>query len=129
MTSPSAASSPIASEAGARIVRVDLAGRPYDIAIGPGLLAGIGTRIAALRPGARVAIVTDENVAERHLGTVEAALGAAGIAHSAVIVAPGEKSKSYKGLEQVTEGLIAARIERRDLVLALGGGVVGDLAG
>ncbi|MFG1397803.1 3-dehydroquinate synthase [Roseixanthobacter pseudopolyaromaticivorans] len=129
MTRLAASSSVAAPETGVRTVRVDLAGRPYDIAIGPGLLGGIGARIAALRPGARVAIVTDENVAEQHLGTVEAALTHAGIAHSAVIVAPGEKSKSYRGLEQVTEGLIAARIERRDLVLALGGGVVGDLAG
>ncbi|MEP9379509.1 3-dehydroquinate synthase [Aquabacter sp. CN5-332] len=124
------AASPLpAPEAGARIVRVDLAGRPYDIAIGAGLLSGIGARIAALRPGARVAVVTDRNVAERHLATVETSLREAGIAASNVIVAPGEKTKSYAGLEQVTEGLIAARVERRDLVLALGGGVVGDLAG
>ncbi|MFG1461415.1 3-dehydroquinate synthase [Xanthobacter sp. DSM 24535] len=129
MPSLSAAPSPTASEASARTVRVDLSGRPYDIAIGPGLLAGIGGRIAAVRPGARVAIVTDRNVAERHLGAVEASLAQAGIPHSAVIVEPGEKSKSYAGLQQVAEGLIAARIERRDLVLALGGGVVGDLAG
>ncbi|WP_029003495.1 3-dehydroquinate synthase [Azorhizobium doebereinerae] len=112
-----------------RLVRVELGSRAYDIAIGPGLLAGIGGRIAALRPGARVAIVTDRNVAGRHLGTVEAALAQAGIAHSAIVVEPGEATKSYAGLQQVTEGLIAARVERRDLVLALGGGVVGDLAG
>ena len=117
------------SPADPRLVRVDLAGRPYDIAIGPGLLTEIGPRIAALRPGARVAIVTDTNVAGHHLKTVEASLAAAGIASSVILVAPGEKTKGYAGLEQVTEGLIAARIERRDLVLALGGGVVGDLAG
>ncbi|MEW6122090.1 MAG: 3-dehydroquinate synthase [Pseudomonadota bacterium] len=118
-----------ASPADTRTVRVDLSGRAYDIAIGPGLLAGIGARIAALRPGARVAVVTDRNVAEQHLPTVQRALDEAGIGHSAIVVAPGEKTKSYAGLEQVTEGLIAARIERRDLVLALGGGVVGDLTG
>lgn len=112
-----------------RTVRVELGQRAYDILIGPGLLAQSGARIAALRPGARVAIVTDRNVAERHLGTVEASLAAAGIDHSAIVVEPGEATKSYAGLQQVTEGLIAARIERRDLVLALGGGVVGDLAG
>ncbi|OYW57717.1 MAG: 3-dehydroquinate synthase [Rhizobiales bacterium 17-65-6] len=117
------------SETGARTVRVDLAGRPYDILIGAGLLSGIGAQIAALRPGARVAIVTDRNVAERHLATVETSLRAAGIGSVAVVVAPGEKTKSYAGLEQVVEGIISARIERRDLVLALGGGVVGDLAG
>ncbi|WP_127090590.1 3-dehydroquinate synthase [Aquabacter cavernae] len=118
-----------ADTSGLRTVRVDLSGRAYDIAIGPGLLASLGTRIAALRPGARVAIVTDRNVADTHLATVEQALDGAGIAHSAIVVAPGEKTKSYAGLEQVTEGLIAARVERRDLVLALGGGVVGDLTG
>lgn len=117
------------SAASPRTVRVDLAGRPYDILIGPGLLSGIGAQIAALRPGARVAIVTDRNVAERHLATVETSLRQAGIGSAAVVVAPGEKTKSYAGLEQVAEGIIAARIERRDLVLALGGGVVGDLAG
>ncbi|GGF75512.1 3-dehydroquinate synthase [Azorhizobium oxalatiphilum] len=120
--SPSPAADP-------RLVRVELGNRAYDIAIGPGLLAGIGARIAALRPGARVAIVTDRNVAQHHLGTVEASLAAAGITSSAIVIEPGESAKSYAGLQQVTEGLIAARIERRDLVLALGGGVVGDLAG
>lgn len=117
------------TETAPRTVRVELGQRAYDILIGPGLLAQAGARIAALRPGARVAIVTDRNVAERHLGTVEASLAAAGIDHSAIVVEPGEATKSYAGLQQVTEGLIAARIERRDLVLALGGGVVGDLAG
>ncbi|OYX12206.1 MAG: hypothetical protein B7Z15_10340 [Rhizobiales bacterium 32-66-8] len=94
-----------------RTVRVDLAGRPYDIVIGPGLLSGIGARIAELRPGARVAIVTDAHVADVHLPTVEAALAQAGIESSAVVVAPGEKTKSYAGLQQVAEGLISARIE------------------
>lgn len=126
MTAPSAPSAGMSDQ---RLVHVDLAGRAYDIAIGPGLLAGIGVRIAALRPGARVAIVTDSNVADRHLRTVEGALAEAGIGFSSIVVAPGERTKSYAGLQQVTEGLIAARVERRDLVLALGGGVVGDLAG
>ncbi len=112
-----------------RTVHVDVAGKPYDIHIGAGLLAEAGPRIAALRPGARVAIVTDRNVAARHLATVEASLTSAGITHSALVLEPGEKTKSYAGLAEVTEALIAARIERRDLVLALGGGVVGDLSG
>jgi len=110
-------------------VHVDVAGRPYDIEIGPGLLRQAGARIRALRPGARVAIVTDANVAAVHLAAVEASLSAADIENVSVVVAPGEKTKSYKGLEQVVEALIGARIERRDLVLALGGGVVGDLSG
>ncbi|CAA0102122.1 3-dehydroquinate synthase [Starkeya nomas] len=110
-------------------LRVGLGDRSYDIVIGPGLLAQAGARIAALRPGARVGIVTDRNVAERHLSTVEESLRAAGLVPTPVIVEPGEKSKSFAVLEQVLDGLLAARIERRDLVLALGGGVVGDLAG
>ena len=110
-------------------LRVGLGERSYDIAIGPGLLTEAGARIAALRPGARVGIVTDRNVAERHLATVEAALGEAGLTSVAILVEPGEKSKSYGVFENVVDALIAARIERRDLVLALGGGVVGDLAG
>ncbi|MFG1283941.1 3-dehydroquinate synthase [Xanthobacter autotrophicus] len=111
-------------------VRVDLAGRPYDIYIGPGLLAEAGTHVTVLRKGARVAIVTDSNVmAAGHLKTVQDSLSAAGIDHTAIVVEPGEKTKGWPGLQQVVEGLISARIERRDLVLALGGGVVGDLAG
>jgi len=132
-TSEGVPAMPAAAEtnpAGARTrVHVDVAGRPYDIQIGPGLLAETGAHIAALRKGARVAIVTDENVAARHLRTVQESLSSAGIEHTAVVVPPGEKTKGWPGLEQVVEGLIAARIERRDLVLALGGGVVGDLAG
>ncbi|MDF2996729.1 MAG: 3-dehydroquinate synthase [Xanthobacteraceae bacterium] len=110
-------------------VRVGLDARTYDILIGPGLIAECGGRIAALRPGARVGIVTDGNVAERHLPAVVAALEAAGLTPKVVMVKPGEGSKSFDTFRHVLDELLAARIERRDLVLALGGGVVGDLAG
>jgi 3-dehydroquinate synthase len=89
----------------------------------------LGARVAALRPGARTAIVTDRTVARHWLEQTEASLAQAGIATSRIVVEEGESSKSYAGLEQVSEALIAARIERNDLVVALGGGVVGDLAG
>jgi 3-dehydroquinate synthase len=92
-------------------------------------LPSLGRRIAELRPGAKAAIVTDTNVARRHLAATETALGRGGIAASVVTVPPGESSKSFRFLEQVCEALVAARIERGDLVVALGGGVVGDLAG
>jgi 3-dehydroquinate synthase len=82
-----------------------------------------------LRPGVRTAIVTDRNVATHWLEPAEASLQGAGIATSRVIVEEGEPSKSYAGLERVSEALIAAKIERDDLLIALGGGVVGDLAG
>lgn len=110
-------------------VDVALGDRAYDIVIGRDVLSSLGQRVSALRPGARTAIVTDRNVAKHWLAKTEASLAEAGIASSCVIVEEGEGSKSYAGLEQVSEALIAARIERADLVVALGGGVVGDLAG
>jgi len=110
-------------------VRVSLGDRSYDIVIGRGILASLGMRIAALRPGAKVAIVTDENVAQHHLAAAEAALVRSGIASSRIVVPPGEGSKSFTVFEQVSEAMIAARIERGDLAIALGGGVIGDLTG
>src|SRR5262245_7570757 len=110
-------------------VKVALGERSYDIFIGRGLLASLGQRIATLRPGAKVAIVSDETVARHHLAAAQASLAAAGIEATAVTVPPGESSKSFPVLETVCEALIAARIERADLVVALGGGVIGDLAG
>jgi 3-dehydroquinate synthase len=110
-------------------VRVALGDRSYDIAIGRGLIGSLGARIDALRPRAKVFIVTDENVARHHLVAVETALAGAGVASSRVIVPAGEGAKSFRGFEQACEAIIAARIERGDLVVALGGGVVGDLAG
>lgn len=111
------------------VVPVALGNRAYDIAIGRGLIAGLGARIKALRPGARTAIVTDATVARHHLEAAEAALAAEGIASARVVVPEGEGSKNYPTFETVCEAIIAARIERNDLVVALGGGVVGDLAG
>jgi 3-dehydroquinate synthase len=122
MTAPLRASEPI-------IVNVALDDRAYDIAIGRGLLATLGERIAKLRPGCKAAIVTDDNVARRHLTATEAALTNAGVACSAVKVPAGESSKSFRHFERVCDALLAAKIERGDLVVALGGGVVGDLAG
>jgi 3-dehydroquinate synthase len=122
MTAPLHAKAPIE-------VKVALGERAYDIVIGRGLLATLGARIAALRPGAKVAIVTDETVAAHHLAAAEATLAAAGIASARVVVPAGEATKSFEVLERVCDALLAARIERGDLVVALGGGVVGDLAG
>jgi 3-dehydroquinate synthase len=111
------------------IVNVALGARSYDIVIGRGVLASLGARIAALRPGAKVVIVTDDNVERYHLEPAEAALRGAGVAAHRVVVPAGEASKSYRVFEQVCEAIIASRIERADLVIALGGGVIGDLAG
>jgi len=122
MTAPLKHSDPV-------IVDVALGSRAYDIVIGRDVLASLGARVAALRPGVRTAIVTDRNVAKHWLEPAEATLAQAGIATSRIIVEEGEGSKTYAGLERVSEALIAAKIERNDLVIALGGGVVGDLAG
>src|SRR5258707_7748698 len=122
MTAPLKHSEPIT-------VGVALGGRAYGSVIGRDVLQSLGARVAALRPGARVAIVTDRNVAKHWLEKTEASLSAAGIAASRIIVDEGEGSKTYAGLEQVSEALISAKIERNDLVVALGGGAIGDLAG
>jgi 3-dehydroquinate synthase len=111
------------------VVQVALVERAYDIVIGRGLLASLGERIKALRPGARLALITDETVARHHLAAAEAALKAAGLEPARIVVPEGEGSKSYATFETVCEAIIAARIERNDLVVALGGGVIGDLAG
>ncbi|OKO86551.1 3-dehydroquinate synthase [Bradyrhizobium sp. AS23.2] len=110
-------------------VDVALGDRAYDIVIGRGVLASLGERVAALRPGVRTAIVTDRTVANYWLEPTEASLAASGIPTSRIVVEEGEISKTYAGLEKVSEALIGAKIERNDLVIALGGGVVGDLAG
>jgi 3-dehydroquinate synthase len=122
MTTPLKPSDPIT-------VNVGLGERAYDIIIGRNSLSSLGARIAALRPGVRTAIVTDKTVARHWLKATEDSLAEAGIPTSHIAVEEGEGSKSYAGLQTVSEALIAAKIERNDLVIALGGGVVGDLAG
>jgi 3-dehydroquinate synthase len=122
MTAPIRHSDPV-------VVDVALGDRTYDIVIGRDVLKTLGPRIAAMRPGVRTAIVTDRTVAKHWLAAAEASLALAGVPTSSIVVEEGEGSKSYGGLEKVSEALIAARIERNDLVIALGGGVVGDLAG
>jgi 3-dehydroquinate synthase len=122
MTAPLRAPEPI-------LVEVALGARSYDIVIGRGTLPSLGRRIAALRPGAKAAIVTDSTVARHHLAATETALALGGIGATVVTVPAGESSKSFEMFAQVCEALIAGRIERGDLVVALGGGVVGDLAG
>ncbi|MGB6119383.1 MAG: 3-dehydroquinate synthase [Mesorhizobium sp.] len=111
------------------VVRVVLGDRSYDILIGTGLAERAGREIARVLPGARVAIVTDENVAATHLKALVAGLEAEGIASSTIVLPPGEKTKSFEHLQTVVDGVLAARLERRDAVVAFGGGVIGDLAG
>ena len=110
-------------------VPVTLGDRSYDVLVGPGLLAETGARIAALAPGAACGIVSDSTVAHHHLPALRASLDAAGIRHGSLLVPPGEASKSYARFAEVCDGLLALKLERGDCVVALGGGVVGDLAG
>lgn len=112
-----------------RNVRVELGARSYDILIGGGLVARAGGEIAARLPGVRAAIVTDRNVGGHHAGALAHSLEAAGIASTTIVVEPGERSKGFATLQEVVDGVLAARLERGDVVVALGGGVVGDLAG
>ncbi len=110
-------------------VDVALGDRSYDILIGHALLATAGATLAKHRKGANVAIVTDEMVGPLHAPTLEASLSAEGIRHTRITVPAGEASKCWAVLETVVDQILAARLERGDLVVALGGGVVGDLAG
>ncbi|HZE46514.1 MAG TPA: 3-dehydroquinate synthase [Xanthobacteraceae bacterium] len=109
-------------------VKVALGPRAYDIVIGRGLLASLGRRLQALKPGAKAAIVTDANVEKLLLAAAQSGL-AADVPATHISVPPGEGSKSFAMFERVCEALIAAKLERGDVVVALGGGVVGDLAG
>ncbi|RKF07352.1 3-dehydroquinate synthase [Oceaniradius stylonematis] len=110
-------------------VRVDLGERAYDIVIGPGVLAETGTYLATLAPGTRCAVVTDENVAALHLDAVRASLSGAGFEPGTLVLPAGEATKDFGHLRQTVEALLDARLERGDLVVALGGGVIGDLTG
>jgi len=109
-------------------VRVELGARSYDVRIGHGLLARAGAEIAPLVPKGRgVAVLTDETVAGLHLDNLRAGLGGIGmVAHA---MAPGEATKGWAGLAEAVDWLLAEKVERRDIVVALGGGVIGDLGG
>jgi 3-dehydroquinate synthase len=110
-------------------VRVDLGARGYDIHVGRGLLAAAGRHLRPLLRQPRVVIVTDETVARLHQPSLERALDGAAIAHHSIVLPPGEQTKSFEHLEQLVDALLAGKVERRTLIVALGGGVIGDLAG
>ena len=110
-------------------VTVPLGARAYPILIGPGLLARAGAEIAPLLRRPRVSILTEERVAAFHLKTLTASLSAAGIDSAALELPAGEGTKGWPGLERAVEWLIAREVARDDLVIAFGGGVIGDLGG
>ncbi len=111
-----------------KTVTVELGSRTYPIHIEAGILARAGEYLAPLAGKRRVAIVTDENLS-LHLATLQASLSAAGIASEAIVLAPGEGSKSWATLEMLCDRLLELGVERGDHVVALGGGVMGDLVG
>ena len=112
-----------------KTVEVKLGDRSYDILIGHGLIANAGAEIARRLPGAGTAIVTDENVAAIHLDQLTRSLAENGVRATVITLPPGEKTKSFEALQRVVDGVLAVRLERGDAIVALGGGVIGDLAG
>ncbi|TBW40421.1 3-dehydroquinate synthase [Siculibacillus lacustris] len=113
----------------ATVVPVALGSRAYEIVIGADLIAAAGAELARRFPGARYAVITDETVAEHHLDRFTAGLADADLGYSTIVVQPGESSKSFETLASVVDGVLSARLERGDLLIALGGGVIGDLVG
>ena len=110
-------------------VHVPLEGRAYDVRIGPGLLPRAGDLIAPLLHRPRVAILTDDTVAGLHLDPLRAGLSGAGIDSVALTLPAGESTKSWHYLTQTVDWMLSEKIERRDILIALGGGVIGDLGG
>jgi 3-dehydroquinate synthase len=109
-------------------IPVSLGERSYDIHVGTGLLDQAGQLLAPLARGT-VPVVTDTNVAERYMDRLLDSMRAANIAAEPIVIAPGEASKSFAGLEALTDALLASGVERGGLIVAMGGGVVGDLTG
>ncbi len=112
-----------------RTVRVGLGDRAYDVVVGGDLLGRAGVLLAPLLKQGRTAIVSDETVWKLHGQALTDALAAAGISSQSIVVPPGEPTKSWDGLSDVCDRLLELELDRGDLIIAFGGGVVGDLAG
>ncbi len=115
--------------AAAQRLTVALGERSYDILVGPGLVARAGEEIAPLMRRRQAVVVTDATVAAHYLAPLEASLGAAGIAHHAIVLPPGEATKDLAHFGRLIDDLLSSGIERGTMLVALGGGVVGDIAG
>ena len=110
-------------------VHVPLGDRAYDIVIAPDAIDTAGARLAEKFPGARYGIVTDANVAKAQLPRLLASLDEAGLSHAEIVLPAGEATKSWTHLQTAIDAILAARLERNDILVALGGGVIGDLVG
>ncbi len=113
----------------AHVVRVDVADAAYDVAVGPDALLELGERVRGVSEARRIALVSDHNVADLFGARVGASLVTAGFDVLPLAVAPGEASKSWQVAGELLEAFSHLALDRRDLVVALGGGVIGDLAG
>jgi len=111
------------------VVHVALGERSYEVRIGCGLIAQAGAEIAPLLRRPRVAVVTDETVGALHLGALRTALAAEGISMTALALPAGEATKGWPQFTRTVEWLLDQKVERKDVVIALGGGVIGDLVG
>jgi 3-dehydroquinate synthase len=112
-----------------QILDVGLGDRAYEVRVGPGLIDAAGAHIAPFLKRKRTAVVIDQTVEALHGARLRAALAAADIACDTIVIPPGEASKSFDGLADLTDRLLALALDRGDLIIAFGGGVVGDLAG
>ena len=112
-----------------RLVTVPLGERSYPIVVGQRVLETLGLRLASVRRAGKVAVVTDETVAKLHGGTAVRSLKAAGYQPHVIALPAGERTKTLTWLSRVLDQLVAARFERTSIIVALGGGVIGDLAG
>src|SRR5881227_1087924 len=110
-------------------LRVELGERGYDILVGPGLIGCAGAEIAPLMRRRQAVIVTDETVARHHLAPLTASLAEHGIAQQAIVLPPGEGTKDMAHFGRLVDDILACGIERGTMLVALGGGVVGDIAG
>jgi len=110
-------------------LRLELGARSYDIVVGTGLLADSGALVAAVVKQKRAIIVTDETVAKLHLERLRSGLDRAGIAHRAIVLPPGEGTKDFAHFSRLCEDVLALGLERITPLIALGGGVIGDLTG
>jgi 3-dehydroquinate synthase len=111
------------------VVPVGLGERSYEVMIGPGLVDEAGGQVAPLLRKSRVAVVTDSNVDGFHGARLVQSLNTAGVSASMIVISPGEETKSFEGLADVTGRMLDLKLDRGDLIVAFGGGVVGDLAG
>jgi len=112
-----------------RAIPVGLGDRAYEVVVGSGLIDRAGERIRPLLKRDRVAVVTDRNVSDHHGERLAVALEKAGIATDVLVIPPGEQTKSWEGLSELTDQLLQLELDRGDMIVAFGGGVVGDLTG